>query len=188
VRIVVEQTYPRSEDIPSGRIALTAQARRLLELALDEARLDGHDLIGTAHIALACSHHDQLPSLEPFVAGRVPAIREQALRALGRRSWPELDSPLLRRREALAKANAVRTRRAALKRDLRTGRMSIGALLLDPPSYVENAKIADLLLALRRFGRVKVDKLLTHCGISPSKTVGGLSERQRETLVRLLQR
>jgi hypothetical protein len=35
---------------------------------------------------------------------------------------------------------------------------------------------------------VKVNKVLSQCRISPSKTLGGLSERQRGELVALLRR
>jgi hypothetical protein len=34
-----------------------------------------------------------------------------------------------------------------------------------------------------KYGRVKVNKLLIQCRISPSKTLGGLSPRQRHELV-----
>ena len=39
-----------------------------------------------------------------------------------------------------------------------------------------------------KYGRVKVNRILTHCRISPSKTIGGLSERQRNELVSYLRR
>ena len=68
------------------------------------------------------------------------------------------------------------------------GAPSIHALLLDPPEYVETAKVFDMLLAVPKYGRVKVNKILVHCRISPSKTIGGLSERQRSELVSLLHR
>jgi hypothetical protein len=42
--------------------------------------------------------------------------------------------------DALSRANEVRTLRAQLKRDLKARRVSIGALLLDSPSYLEAAK------------------------------------------------
>jgi hypothetical protein len=90
------------------------------------------------------------------------------------------------RMSALARANEVRTRRAQLKRDLKAGRKSIDALLLDPPEYIETAKVFDILLTIPKYGRVKVGKVLTHCRIAPSKTIGGLSERQRRELVHLL--
>ena len=93
---------------------------------------------------------------------------------------------LTQRLDALERANEVRTKRAALKRDLKGGRKSIHTLLMDPPDYVETAKVFDMLLAVPKYGRVKVNKLLTQCRISPSKTIGGLSQRQRDELVSLL--
>jgi len=95
---------------------------------------------------------------------------------------------LTQRLDALNRANLVRTRRAQLKKDLKAGRASIHSLLLDPPSYVETAKVIDMLLAVPKYGRVKAGKVLQQCRISPSKTIGGLSERQRAELVSLLRR
>lgn len=89
---------------------------------------------------------------------------------------------------ALHRANRIRTRRAQLKRDLRAGRASILDLIADPPEYLETAKVFDLLLAVPKFGRVKVNKLFVTCRISPSKTFGGLSERQRTELCSLVRR
>src|SRR3954452_10104066 len=94
----------------------------------------------------------------------------------------------MQRMEALARANDIRTRRAQLKRDLKGGRQPIDELLLNPPEYLETAKVFDLLLAVPKYGRVKVNKILTQCKISPSKTVGGLSERQRRELVAFMRR
>jgi S13-like protein len=90
--------------------------------------------------------------------------------------------------DALQRANEIRTRRAQLKRDLKAGRVSIHKLLLNPPSFVETAKVFDMLLAVPKYGRVKANKVLQQCRISPSKTIGGLSERQRSELVSLLHR
>jgi hypothetical protein len=90
--------------------------------------------------------------------------------------------------EALQRANEIRTRRAQLKRDLRAGRASIHQLLTEPPDWVETAKVFDMLLAVPKYGRVKVNKILQQCRISPSKTIGGLSERQRAELVGMLRR
>ena len=92
---------------------------------------------------------------------------------------------LTQRMDALKRANEIRTRRAQLKRDLRRARIQIHGLLLDPPEYVLTAKVFDLLLAVPKYGRVKVNRILTQCRISPSKTIGGLSERQRNELVSL---
>ncbi len=95
---------------------------------------------------------------------------------------------LVQRMEALERANEIRTRRAQLKRDLKAGRIAIHELLMEPPAYVETAKVFDLLLAVPKYGRVKANKVLTQCRISPSKTIGGLSPRQRAELVALLRR
>ena len=92
------------------------------------------------------------------------------------------------RMDALNRANEIRTRRARLKRDLKASRVQIHGLLLNPPEYLKTAKVFDLLLAVPKYGRVKVNRILTHCRISPSKTIGGLSERQCNELVSYLRR
>jgi hypothetical protein len=89
---------------------------------------------------------------------------------------------------ALRKANDIRTSRAQLKRDLKAGKARIETLLLDPPDYVLSAKAIDMLLAVPKYGRVKANRILSQCRISPSKTIGGLSERQRAELVGHLRR
>jgi len=95
---------------------------------------------------------------------------------------------LTQRMDALKRANEIRMRRARLKRDLKAGRVLVHGLLLDPPEYLLTAKVFDLLLAVPKYGRVKVNRILTHCRISPSKTIGGLSQRQRDELVSYLRR
>jgi hypothetical protein len=87
------------------------------------------------------------------------------------------------RMDALKRANDIRSSRARLKKDLKAGKASIHALLLDPPEYVMTAKVFDMLLAVPKYGRVKTNRILNQCRISPSKTIGGLSERQRAELV-----
>ena len=95
---------------------------------------------------------------------------------------------LLQRMDALQRANEIRTRRAQLKKDLKGGRVSIHTLLREPPDFVETAKVFDMLLAVPKYGRVKANKVLQQCRISPSKTIGGLSQRQRTELVSMLRR
>jgi hypothetical protein len=92
------------------------------------------------------------------------------------------------RMEALKRANDIRTSRAQLKRDLKAGRKTIHDLLDSPPEYVMTAKVFDMLLAVPKYGRVKANRVLNQCRISPAKTIGGLSERQRGELVTLLRR
>jgi hypothetical protein len=87
--------------------------------------------------------------------------------------------------EALKRANDIRVRRAQLKKDLKDGRVQVDEILGDPPEYVETAKVFDILMAVPKFGRVKAARFLNQCRISQSKTVGGLSERQRTELIAL---
>src|SRR5512133_1454812 len=92
------------------------------------------------------------------------------------------------RMDALKRANDIRVRRARLKKDLKDGRIRIEKILENPPEYVSTAKVFDMLLSVPKFGRVKAARFLNQCRISQSKTVGGLSERQRGELIGLLNR
>jgi len=92
------------------------------------------------------------------------------------------------RMEALQRANDIRVRRAKLKKDLKVGRAKIEDILSDPPEYVSTAKVFDILMAVPKFGRVKAARFLNQCRISQSKTVGGLSDRQRAELIGLFGR
>jgi hypothetical protein len=92
------------------------------------------------------------------------------------------------RMDALERANHIRSYRKVLKEDLKYGHVSILDTLLEPHEDIDSMKLFDLLLATPKRGRVKVQKILAMCRISPSKTVGGLSERQRTELIYYLRR
>ena len=87
------------------------------------------------------------------------------------------------RMDALLRANHVRTQRAALKADLKRGSVSIRSVLASPPDYLLTAKIVDVLMAAPKCGRVKSARIMEQCRVSRSKTVGGLSQRQRRELL-----
>ncbi len=89
---------------------------------------------------------------------------------------------------ALRQANQIRSGRAQLKKELASGRVRIEELLAQPPEFARTAKVYDLLVALPRIGPVRAARSLTRCRIAPSKTVGGLSERQRDELIGLFRR
>ncbi len=92
------------------------------------------------------------------------------------------------RESALARANVIRVKRAGLKRDLKSGERFLSDALARPAEWVLTAKLHDLLVCVPGIGGVKARKMLQQCRISASKTVGGLSERQRTELVALLRR
>lgn len=86
---------------------------------------------------------------------------------------------LAQRMDALKHANEIRFARAEWKRDVKAGRTPAVAGLVDPPACLESMRVVDLLVALPKVGRVKANKALVRCRISPSKTLGGMTERQR---------
>lgn len=88
--------------------------------------------------------------------------------------------------DALRRANDIRSERARLKEALRNGDIAIIDVLSDPPGCVATAKVLDLLLAVPKYGRVKANKLLERCRVSSSKTVNGLTPRQRKELLDML--
>jgi hypothetical protein len=90
------------------------------------------------------------------------------------------------RMEALRRANDIRSERARLKEALRNGDIAITDVLSDPPACVATAKVLDLVLAVPKYGRVKANKLLERCRVSSSKTVNGLTPRQRKELLDML--
>lgn len=92
------------------------------------------------------------------------------------------------RMAALLRANEIRTYRANLKRDIKAQRVNVVDILTDPPQKAESMHVIDLLLSVPKLGRVKVNTLLRQCRISPSKTLGGMSERQRDEIVFFLKR
>jgi S13-like H2TH domain len=89
---------------------------------------------------------------------------------------------------ALAKANEVRVARAQLKRGVAAGRLEPAQLVAEPPSCVETAKVRELLLVVPGIGPVRADRVLARCRIAHTKTIAGLSDRQRAELVELLAR
>lgn len=104
--------------------------------------------------------------------------------ALERGTMTTPDRSLEQRRTALRRANTVRSRRARLKRDLTAGRVTFIELLergqTDPD--LATWHVWDVLLATPKVGRVKARKAIGYARVSPSKTLAGLSDRQRGEL------
>src|SRR3970282_1465060 len=106
----------------------------------------------------------------------------------GRRSERAPAQTLERRLRALRQANEIRSRRAALKKERASGRVLIEDVLAQPPFYAKTAKVRDLLLAVPKVGPARAARFLSRCRIAPSKTVGGMTERQRGELIELVRR
>lgn len=98
------------------------------------------------------------------------------------------DRSLDQRMRALEKANEIRFFRANLKRDLKAYRVGILDILSDPPEQLDSMKVFELLLSVPTLGRAKVTKMMNACHMSPSKTISGMTHRQKSELLSLLRR
>jgi guanylate kinase len=87
---------------------------------------------------------------------------------------------------ALRLANEVRLGRAELKRRLASGRTRLEEVVAEPPACAATAKVYELAPAVPKIGPAKANRLLASCRIAPTKTLAGLSSRQRDELLERL--
>lgn len=91
------------------------------------------------------------------------------------------------RMSALGRANEIRFRRARLKKALKAGDYTPATVLFSLEyDWLLKMRVETVLLATPTLGRVKVARALNHCRISPSKTIQGMTDRQREELLSYL--
>lgn len=86
------------------------------------------------------------------------------------------------RDSALSKANVVRKLRAADKELIKDREMDARELIMDPSEHWKAAQVAVVLLAIPSVGHTKVEKMLFKLHISSAKTLGGLTDAQRQRL------
>ena len=84
--------------------------------------------------------------------------------------------------QALARANRVRLARAALKREIAAGRRTATEVVRECPWEAESMTIAELLASQRRWGKARSRKLIVSAGLTETKRLGTLTERQRRLL------
>jgi hypothetical protein len=101
---------------------------------------------------------------------------------------PPADAAARQRRAALDRANETRHRRAALKADLRAGRVSFAELLERPPAWLRSASVYELLLEVPRVGRSRANTALSHAGVSAAATFGSITLPGRLALLDELSR
>ena len=82
-------------------------------------------------------------------------------------------------------AVAARRRRAEIKAELATGRLTLTEVidLTDSDPAVAKLRVTDLLSALPRIGPVRAEAIMGTLGIAPSRRMRGLGERQRRALL-----
>jgi hypothetical protein len=97
---------------------------------------------------------------------------------------PELDPEA--RRQALEKAAEARKVRARVKHQLKTGELDLAGVLAraEHDEVVGKTKVAEVLEALPKVGKVRARKLMERLDISPSRRLRGLGANQRQRLLR----
>ncbi len=86
------------------------------------------------------------------------------------------------RMRALEVGNRHRSFRAVIKVRIKAGEEDARAFLLDPPVEMRTMRVVELLRAVPKVGSSKIDRLLMLNHVSHSKTLSGLTERQRTVL------
>ena len=95
-------------------------------------------------------------------------------------------SPAPQHLRALERANAVRLARADIKRRIASGEMYVADVVLHASWEVASMTVADLLASQRRWGHTRCKRFLQAAGLSETKTVGTMTERQRNAVAALL--
>lgn len=88
---------------------------------------------------------------------------------------------------ALERANKVRLARAELKRCVALGEVDVAEVILQCPWEARSMAVADLLMSQRRWGQTRCRKFLALIPMSENKKIETMTERQRRTLVALLE-
>ncbi len=138
----------------------------MLEQELDDAHLI--ELLRFEVEALA-----QLPP-EPVPPQRTPAPTE------GQDTAPILASR--QRHAALTLANTVRGERAALKRDIGDGAVTVRDLLQGPSAPADGCTVAELLRSQTGWGPRRTQTFLTRHAVGEHKQLGQLTARQRSVM------
>ncbi len=88
------------------------------------------------------------------------------------------------RTQALAKAAEARKKRAELKQQLKSGKVTLADVLRrSGDDIVGKMKVSNVLESLPGVGKVRAQKIMEELDISASRRVRGLGAKQREQLL-----
>lgn len=91
------------------------------------------------------------------------------------------------KRKALAKAQEMRSQRAKLREKLKSGELTLRAVLENSDDEViARMRVSYLLQSLPQVGKVTSDRIMNEIGIHENRRVQGLGKRQIEELLRRL--
>jgi hypothetical protein len=100
---------------------------------------------------------------------------------------PPIAAQQTQRHAALARANAIRLGRAALKRSIQAGHRHVVDVIADCPPEAASMPVVELLGAQHRWGETRALRLVRRAELPETKVVGQLTPRQRRALVGCLQ-
>ena len=87
------------------------------------------------------------------------------------------------RRQALEKAAEARRKRAELKGQLKSGKLTLTDVLARGDDTVGKMKVSTVLESLPGVGKVRARKIMEKLDISTSRRVRGLGAKQRESVL-----
>ncbi len=91
---------------------------------------------------------------------------------------------LKEKKQALEKAQKMRSERKEVREKLKTGAMTLGEVLAkDNDEVMGKMRVAYLLASLPRVGKTTAKKVMEEIGIDESRRVQGLGKRQKDALL-----
>jgi len=87
------------------------------------------------------------------------------------------------RKQALEKAAEARRKRAVLKGQLKSGKLTLTDVLARSDDTVGKMKVSTVLESLPGVGKVRARKIMEKLDISTSRRVRGLGAKQRESVL-----
>jgi len=93
------------------------------------------------------------------------------------------------RKAALEKAKAARAKRAQIREDFKSGKLTLKQLIAkkDDP-VIGRMKVSTLIETIPGFGKAKAEKVMKELGIAESRRLKGLGERQEKALLERLEK
>lgn len=91
------------------------------------------------------------------------------------------------RQAALEKAKIARVKRAEVREDLKSGKLSLQDILaMKNDEIVGRMKVSTLIETLPGYGKAKASKVMAELNIAESRRLRGLGERQQAALLERL--
>lgn len=85
---------------------------------------------------------------------------------------------------ALEKAKAARAARAAVKADLRSGKLRIEDVIDTDDEALKRMRVRDLLLTVSHMGPIRTQQFMFENRIAESRRIGGLGHLQKAAILK----